>query len=80
MRYIPEKKQSAKYARTLNVSDAVPSIKSLYKLLSSYRDRHIHNTVKHLRWSVQQKEQCLSAGMQPEDLFRAKSGVGCLWN
>ena len=30
------KKQSAECARILNVSDAVHSIRSLYKLLSSY--------------------------------------------
>ena len=42
------RKQSAEYARILNVSDAVHSIRSLYKLLSSYQDRHIQNTVKHL--------------------------------
>ena len=42
------KKQSAEYARILNVSDAVHSIRLLYKLLSSYRDRQIQNTVKHL--------------------------------
>ena len=49
-------KQSAEYARILNVSDAVHSIRSVYKLLSSYRERRIQNTVKHLRWSVLQKE------------------------
>ena len=49
------KKQGAEYARILDVSDAVHSIRSLYKLLSSYRDRRIQNTVKHLRWSVLQK-------------------------
>ena len=43
------KKQSVEYLRIiLNVSDAVHSIKSL-NLLSSYRDRRIQNTVKHLR-------------------------------
>ena len=36
---------------------------SLYKLLSSYRDRPIRNTAKHLRWNVLQN---LSAGEQPE--------------
>ena len=35
------KKQSAAYARILNVSDEVHGIRSLYKLLSSYRDRRI---------------------------------------
>ena len=50
------KKQGGKYARILNVSDAVHSIRSLYKLLSSYQDRCIQNTAKHLRWSVLQKE------------------------
>ena len=43
------KKQSAEYARIiLNVSDAVHNIRSL-NLLSSYQDRCIQNTVKHLR-------------------------------
>ena len=50
------KKQSAEYARILNVSDAVHSIRSLYKLLSSYRDRRFQNTVKHFRLSVLQKK------------------------
>ena len=42
--HIPEK-QSAEYARIQNVSDAVHIIRSLYKLLSSYRDRHIFKTL-----------------------------------
>ena len=50
------KKQGAEYARILNVSDAVHSIRSLYKLLSSYRDKDIQDTVKHLRCRVLQKE------------------------
>ena len=50
------KKQSAEYARILNVFDAVHSVRSLYKLLSSYQDRRVQNTVKHLRWSILQKE------------------------
>ena len=37
------KKQSAEYARILNVSDTAYSIGSLYTLLSSYRDRRIQN-------------------------------------
>ena len=55
-RHIPEKKQSAEYATILNVSDAVHSIRALHKLLSTYQERRIQNTVKHLRWSVLQKE------------------------
>ena len=47
------RKQSAEYPE---VSDAVHTIKLLYKLLSRYRDRHIQNTDKHLRWSLFQKE------------------------
>ena len=34
------------------MSDAVHSIRSLYKLLSSYQDRSIQNTVKHFKWSI----------------------------
>ena len=33
--------QKAEYARILSVSDAVHSVRSLYKLLSSYRDRDV---------------------------------------
>ena len=50
------KKQSAEYARILNVSDALHSIRSLYKLLTLLRRRRIQNTVKHLRMSILQKE------------------------
>ena len=39
------KKESAEYDRILNESDAVDSIRSLYKLLSSYRDRDIFRTL-----------------------------------
>ena len=49
-------KQRAECAIILIVSDAVLNTKSLYKLLHSYRDTCIQNTVKHLRWSVLQKE------------------------
>ena len=37
-------------------------VRSLYKLLSSYGDRHIYNIFKHLRWHLLQQEQCLSGG------------------
>ena len=51
------KNQSAEYARIiLNVSDAVHSIRSLYNLLSRYRDILIQNTVKYFKWGVLQKE------------------------
>ena len=69
------KKQSAEYARLLNVSDAVYWIRSLHKLLSSYWNRRIQNIVKHLRWSILQKE-CLSAGAQPEFLQVWQVGGG----
>ena len=45
------KKQSPENARIMSVSHAVYRIRLLYKLLSSYQDRRIQNTVKHLRWS-----------------------------
>ena len=49
--------QSSEYARIpMSVSDAVRSLRSLCKFLSSYRDRHIQDTVKHLRWSILRKE------------------------
>ena len=34
-----QNKQNSEHARILNVSDAVYSMRSLYKILSSYRDR-----------------------------------------
>ena len=45
-------KLSCGYAWILNGSDAVHSVRSLYKLLSSYQHRHIQNMFKHLRWIV----------------------------
>ena len=69
------KKQSVKYVRTLNVFDAVHSTKSTYKLLSNHRGRRIQNTVKHLKWGVLQKEQCLGAGAQ-SDIFQGREVVG----
>ena len=39
------KKQSAEYARILNVSDTVHSRRSLYKLLSNYGDRDVIRTL-----------------------------------
>ena len=39
------KKRSAEYALILNVSDSVHSIRSLYKLLSSYQDRVVFRTL-----------------------------------
>ena len=48
--------KSSEYARILNESDVVQAVRSLYKLLSSYRERRIQGTVKHLRWGVLQKE------------------------
>ena len=58
------KKQSSEYARILNVSDFVHGVRTLYKLLSSSRDRRILNTTKHLRWSVWQKESRVQARSQ----------------
>ena len=58
--YIWKKKQSAEYTRILNMSDAVHNIRSLYKLLITYREWCIPNTVKHLRWSDWQR--CRKAG------------------
>ena len=56
-------KQSSKYARILNVSNAVHIIRSLNKILSSYWKRDVFRTLSNrLRWSVLQKEQCLSTG------------------
>ena len=63
------KKQSAEYVRIPNVSDGVHSISPLHKLLSSYRDRHVFRTVKHLKWSVLQKKNIA----QPK-IFQGKRG------
>ena len=71
-------KQGSEYRRILNVSDAVDSIRSLCKLLRSYRERErIQNTVKHLRLSVLQKEESPSASAQP-DIFQGRRGFGQL--
>ena len=41
-------KQRSEYARILNVSDAVLSVKSQYKLLSRYRDRDVFRTLSNI--------------------------------
>ena len=53
-------KQSSEYARILNVSDAVHSIRSLYKLLSNYHDRCI------LRHCQTFKIECFVKTIMPE--------------
>ena len=42
------KKQSTEYARIVNVSVAVHSIRLLYKLLSSYRYRDVLRTMSNI--------------------------------
>ena len=42
------KKQSPEYARILNVSDAVHSIRSLYKLQNSYHNRYVFTTLSNI--------------------------------
>ena len=42
------KKQIAQYARILNVSDSVHSIRSLHKLLTSYRDKEVFRTLSNI--------------------------------
>ena len=62
------------------MSDAVHIFRSLYKLLSSYRDRRIQNTVKYLRRSILQKKIIII--IMPrynQKFFREKEG-GLLWN
>ena len=54
--FIHLNKQSSEYARILNVFHGVQRLRSLYKLLSSYRDRRITSTIKHLNRSVLQEE------------------------
>ena len=39
------RKQSPDYAKILNASDAVHSIRSLYKLLRNYRERNVFKTL-----------------------------------
>ena len=68
------KKQSAEYARIiLNVSDAVHSIRSL-NLLSSYWDKRIHNTVKHLDKAFCKKNNAWMQ-MHKQKFFRVGGGV-----
>ena len=45
--YMPPK-QIAQYARILNVSDAVHSIRSLHKLLTSYREKEVFRTLSNI--------------------------------
>ena len=68
------KKQSAEYVRIPNVSDGVHSISPLHKLLSSYRDRHVFRTVKHLKMERFAKKKIL----RNQKFFRARGGG--LWN
>ena len=42
-------KQSSKHTRILNVCNAVHSIRSLYKLLSSYRDRSVFRALPKIK-------------------------------
>ena len=42
------KSQSAEYASILDLSDAVHSIRSLYKLLSSFWDRDVFKTLSNI--------------------------------
>ena len=42
------KKQIAQYARILNVSNAVHSIRSLHKLLTSYREKEVFRTLSNI--------------------------------
>ena len=42
------KKQRSEYVRILNVSYGVHSIRSLYKLLSSYQDRAVFRTLSNI--------------------------------
>ena len=46
--YLKKKKQSAEYAIILNVSNEVHSTSSLYKFLSSYRDRDVFRTLSNV--------------------------------
>ena len=55
------KKQSADYTRILNVSDGVHSIRSLYKLLTSYRDRENCQTFKMERFAKRIMNECRCA-------------------
>ena len=42
------RKQSPDYAKILNASDAVHSIRSLYKLLRNYRERNVFKTLSNI--------------------------------
>ena len=57
------KKQSAKYVRILNVSDAVDSARSPHKLLSSYQDMYLEHcqTFKIERFAKRIMSECRCA-------------------
>ena len=69
------KNQSAKYSRILNVSDAVHSVRSLYKLLSSYRDRDVFRTLSNIYDGAFSKENNTWVQVHYQKHFRA-SGRG----
>ena len=73
-------KNSAEYARILNVSDTVHSIKSLHKLLSSCRDRETYSehyqTFKMQRFAKRIMTECRCATRN----FQGKGEGECLWN
>ena len=72
------KKQSAEYVRISNVPDAVRSIKLLYKLLSSYRDRDLFITLSNIYDRVFWKKNMPGCRCGTIVLFRA--GSDRLWN
>ena len=73
-----KKKQSGEYARILSVSDEVHSIRSLYKLLNSYRDRGASKTLSNIQDGAFCKKNNALVQKRHQKYFR--SGEGDLWN
>ena len=66
------KNQHREYARILNVSDSVHSIRSLYKLLSSYRDTDVFRTLSNIWDGAFCKKNIAWAQVHNQKFFRAR--------
>ena len=71
------KKQSAEYARILDVSDIVQGMRSLYKSLSSYWDRDVFRTLPNIYDGVLCKKNNAWVEVHNQKFFRAL-GKGCI--
>ena len=81
--HIPEKKQSAEYATILNVSDAVHSKRSMYKLLNYWEDIETEAYSEHcqtfkMEWLA--KRIMADCSCANKNISWERPGEGGLWN